>query len=143
MRSQPVAQRTRIYIVRAGALVFGTLLLLTHPAMVGHLHESVERASVVLVLACIVGRMWSILYVGSRKNRELVSAGPYSMSRNPLYFFSTIGAVGIGLMHGSVVVALLLGLFTYLVFLITATKEAEHLQTLFGSRYEAYAHRRG
>ena len=139
MSSLPVNQRVRIHVVQAGGLVFATLLLLTHPALVGQAHEAIEMAGFGLVLACVAGRMWSILYVGSRKNRTLVTSGPYSMTRNPLYLFSTVGAVGVGLIHGSVVVALALGLFAWLVFTVTATKEAQHLRSLFGPAYDAYA----
>lgn len=139
MRLQPVNQRIRIRIVQAGGIVLGAMLLLTHPAVVGDAHEAIELAGFGLVLACVAGRMWSILYVGSRKNRELTTTGPYSITRNPLYFFSTLGAVGIGLIHGSLILALALGAFAYLVLVATAEREAEHLKTLFGPGYDSYA----
>ena len=141
MRTRPVNQRLRIRVLQAGGVAAAALVLLTHPAMVGRVHEFIEAAGFVLVLACVAGRMWSILYVGSRKNRELVTAGPYSVTRNPLYLFSVIGAVGIGLIHGSLVTASLFGLLAYLVLSITAAREAEHLETIFGSAYGAYARR--
>lgn len=139
MRLQPVNQRIRIRIVQAGGIVLAAMLLLTHPALDGDTHEAIELVGFGLVLACIAGRMWSILYVGSRKNLELMTSGPYSITRNPLYFFSTLGAAGIGLIHGSILAALALGLFAYLVLVATAVREAEHLKTLFGSRYDCYA----
>lgn len=85
--------------------------------------------------------MWSILYIGAKKNRELITVGPYSMTRNPLYFFSMLGAAGIGLFVGSLVLALILALLVYLVLVTTAGKEAAHLETLFGERYRDYARR--
>lgn len=139
MRREPVNQRIRIRIAQAGGAVLAAMLLMTHPALGGDAHEAVELIGFGLVLACVAGRMWSILYVGSRKNLELMTAGPYSVTRNPLYFFSTLGAVGIGLIHGSLIMALALGLFAWLVLATTAAKEAEHLKTLFGARYDAYA----
>jgi hypothetical protein len=92
-----------------------------------------------LTLVCVGGRMWSILYVGSRKNRQLVTSGPYSMTRNPLYLFSTIGAVGVGLIFGSIVAALFLGLLTFIIFMVTAAKESQHLSAIFGAEYVSYA----
>ncbi|MDO9306563.1 MAG: isoprenylcysteine carboxylmethyltransferase family protein, partial [Mesorhizobium sp.] len=92
-----------------------------------------------LVLVCIAGRMWSILYIGAKKNEELVTAGPYSVTRNPLYVFSVIGAVGIGLFVGSFMLALALGLAAYLVLVVTAEKEARYLEQLFGDGYRDYA----
>ena len=108
MRLEPVRQRTRIHTIQAGALAAVPIFFLAQPTWQGTAHEFIEIAGIVLVFACIFGRMWSILYVGSKKNKELVTSGPYSMTRNPLYFFSCIGAVGVGLMYGSVVVALAL-----------------------------------
>lgn len=139
MRLNPVNQRRRIHTVQAAALAGVALLLLVQPRLHGEWHELIEMTGVGLVLVCIAGRMWSILYIGGKKNNELVTSGPYSLTRNPLYVFSCIGAMGIGLMHGSVAVALVLAALTYTIFAITAAKEADYLGTVFGSRYEAYA----
>src|ERR1700694_4620271 len=63
----------------------------------GHpLHESIEWIGISCIVFAIVGRTWSSLYIGGRKTRTLVSVGPYSVSRNPLYVFSIIGGVGVG-----------------------------------------------
>lgn len=139
MRAQPVNQKARIQVLQVGALMLSAVLLLTHPAWVGDAHEFIEFLGFGFVLTCVAGRAWSILYVGSKKNQQLVTSGPYSMTRNPLYFFSTLGAIGIGLIHGSIIVSLTLGLVAYGVLAITAAKEAEHLKTLFGTRYDTYA----
>ncbi|MEX2166820.1 MAG: isoprenylcysteine carboxylmethyltransferase family protein [Methyloceanibacter sp.] len=139
MRVLPVKQRTRIHAFQAGGILLATVFLLTQPVLVGQAHELLEMTGLGLVAICVAGRVWSSLYIGSRKNRVLVTSGPYSITRNPLYLFSTIGAVGIGLIFGSIAAALGLGLLAYGVFMVTATKEAEHLSAIFGSRYDAYA----
>lgn len=141
MTAKFVDQRSRIHALKGLALIVGLMILFTHPRLGGSTHEIIERIGFALVVLCIAGRMWSILYIGSRKNAELVTSGPYSMTRNPLYLFSTIGAVGVGLIHGSIVVALLLGVFTCLIFSATAAKEARHLGTIFGPEYADYARR--
>ena len=141
MHGQPVNQRIRIRILQAGSLLLAGGLLFAAPGLAGSEHETVEQIGMALVVACILGRMWSILYIGSRKNRDLVTAGPYSMTRNPLYVFSVLGAVGIGLFVGSVVLAAVLGLAAYAVLAATAEREAAHLETLFGQRYRDYARR--
>ena len=141
MKSAPVDQRTRIRILQAGGLVLASMMLVTHPLIGGEAHEVIELTGVALILACIAGRMWSILYIGSRKNRDLITAGPYSMTRNPLYFFSTVGAAGLGLMLGSFVAAGVLGFAAWLVLGTTAVREADYLRSLYGARYDDYARR--
>ncbi len=59
-----------------------------------------------LVLAGIasLGRLWCSLYIAGYKTEELITEGPYSMSRNPLYFFSFLGAIGVGFASESLLV---------------------------------------
>ena len=124
---------------RAIGLLVACAFFITKPILDGRAHEYLELAGFGLAILCVAGRAWSILYVGAHKNRRLVMAGPYSMTRNPLYLFSTIGAAGIGLIFGSLVAAAILGLVSYLVLARMAQKEAAHLRTLFGAQYDAYA----
>ncbi|WP_312405396.1 methyltransferase family protein [Rhizobium sp.] len=101
-------------------------------------HDALEIAGVLLVLTGILGRLWSILYIGSKKNGELVTSGPYSMTRNPLYFFSMVAIVGIGVNYGSVLLACLLLVSTIMVFRYTAKRESAYLRQLFGPAYDKY-----
>lgn len=135
----PANQRARIRTLQILVVLLAVPLFTMHPLLAGDGHEFFEVVGLLLVLACMMGRMWSILYIGSKKNNELVTAGPYSMTRNPLYFFSMLGAVGIGLFVGSLVLTLVLGLAVYVVLLLTARREARHLEELFGDRYRDYA----
>ncbi|MEG0818380.1 MAG: isoprenylcysteine carboxylmethyltransferase family protein, partial [Brevundimonas sp.] len=65
------------------------------------LHEGLEAFGLALIAVCIVGRAWCSLYIGGRKKAEIVNRGPYSISRNPLYIFSFMGAFGVGAQTGS------------------------------------------
>lgn len=103
--------------------------------------EVLKLAGLMLLLGCVFGRLWSILYAGGNKNIVLVTSGPYSITRNPLYLFSVLGAAAIGLLFGSLILATILGVATCAILYRTAQREAEFLQSKFGSMYDEYARR--
>lgn len=105
------------------------------------IHEAIETTGLVLVFLAILGRLWSILFIGAKKNEELVTIGPYSMTRNPLYFFSLTGIAGIGLMFGSLVLTVAMTAAFSIVFHYTSLREAAFLKGKFGGIYDAYAER--
>jgi len=101
-------------------------------------HELLEVAGLALIAVCIVGRAWCSLYIGGRKTAEIVQRGPYSISRNPLYVFSFLGAFGMGALTGSLTIALLFLLISVLVFTATVKREEAWLSEAFGPDYAAY-----
>ena len=101
-------------------------------------HEATEWAGLALIVLCILGRTWSSLYIGGRKVHSLVTTGPYSVSRNPLYVFSIIGAAGVGAQFGSVIAALAAGFAAWLVFHLVVLKEERVLTEKFGNAYRRY-----
>ncbi|HET7850005.1 MAG TPA: isoprenylcysteine carboxylmethyltransferase family protein [Pseudolabrys sp.] len=107
----------------------------------GFVHECIEWMGVVLIVTCILGRTWCQLYIGGRKHIELVTQGPYSVSRNPLYLFSIVGALGIGAQFGSLTVALVCGIFAWAVFLWTAWREEAAMLEQFHDEYRRYLER--
>ncbi len=104
----------------------------------GTMHEMVEWAGIVLIVICILGRTWASLYIGGRKIDELVTTGPYSATRNPLYFFSFLGAAGAGAQAGSIVLALICGVLAYVVFYIVVLQEEKLLLQRYGEPYRAF-----
>lgn len=105
----------------------------------GHaVHELVEWLGILLIVICILGRTWSSLYIAGRKGRELVTNGPYSTCRNPLYFFSIIGAAGMGAQSGSVVLGAICGAIAAAVFFVVATQEERLLTKVHGKKYRSY-----
>jgi protein-S-isoprenylcysteine O-methyltransferase Ste14 len=107
----------------------------------GKIHELIEWIGIVLIVVCIVGRTWSSLYIAGRKNSDLITTGPYSISRNPLYFFSIIGATGMGMQMGSFAVGLAWGLIALVTFYYVTLQEEKLLLHLHGSRYLDYSAR--
>lgn len=139
--SIPFDQKIRIRILQVLSVLAIASLLFSRPIWIDDqpVREILELSGYVLVFVCVFGRLWSILFVGSRKNSELVTTGPYSMTRNPLYFFSVLGVIGIGLAYGSVLVAMMLGGLSCLVLWFTAQKEGAFLKEKFPGKYQAYA----
>lgn len=134
-----------VQIVRKFALVIVliagiTLAILTDSQWPAHsaARESIEIIGLILIVACIVGRIYCTLYIGGRKTSELVVTGPYSVSRNPLYFFSIIGAAGVGAQQGSVFLAVCTSMIIYCVFLLVIFKEEQFLEERFGTTFLLY-----
>ncbi|TCU19309.1 methyltransferase family protein [Rhizobium sullae] len=100
-----------------------------------------DQLGILLIAFGIIGRIWSIIYVGGLKNAELVTDGPYSVTRNPLYVSSLVAISGVCLVFGSLLAMAIFTLLAYLVFECTAKREARYLSHLFGERYEEYARR--
>ncbi|MFP1630371.1 methyltransferase family protein [Zhengella sp. ZM62] len=118
-------------------LAFSVLAFVSSPGD-GDIHEFVEAAGVGLIIAGITGRLWSTLYIGGRKAEVLVRSGPYSVTRNPLYVFSTIAAAGVGAQTGSASIAVLFLLGSWLAFHILILKEEAFLSGALGQPYEDY-----
>lgn len=96
-----------------------------------------------LVLATVggVGRLWCNLYIVGYKNAQLLTIGPYSMTRHPLYFFSAIGGIGVGLTSGTLsIAATIAALFAATYPSVVRSEEARQLK-LHGDAWTAYARR--
>jgi protein-S-isoprenylcysteine O-methyltransferase Ste14 len=104
-------------------------------------HEIVEWTGRAAIAVAIIGRAWCSLYIGGRKKAEIVDRGPYSVTRNPLYMFSFIGAFGVGAQAGSLVIAVLFVVAAVAVFSATVEREEAWLGNHFGEAYRAYSAR--
>lgn len=101
-------------------------------------HEGLKSFGLGAIVISIVGRAWCSLYIGGRKKAEIVSTGPYSVSRNPLYVFSYAGAFGVGAQTGSLTMAALFVLIAVVVFHFTIAREEAWLSAQFGDVYDNY-----
>ncbi len=133
----------RINILRGTFLLLLPLVLFAEPIWTrSHwVFEILEVLGIALLIGGVLGRFWSILYIGGRKNSMVMQDGPYSICRHPLYLFSTLSVAGFGLMLGSLVLAAGFTILTFLILSQTAAKEEERLRSIFGAEYEAYAAR--
>ncbi|CAN5243063.1 isoprenylcysteine carboxylmethyltransferase family protein [soil metagenome] len=132
-------QLIRKWAIGLSLLAAVTLALFTTTLWGGHdFHEGTENFGLGAMVIAIVGRAWCSLYIGGRKKAEIVDTGPYSISRNPLYVFSYIGAFGVGAQTGSVTMGLLFLLIAMVVFHFTVGREEAWLLDAFGAPYAAY-----
>lgn len=133
--------RRRLYLFIA-IIVLGAALFLVGSAWNNSTIDLIIRGvGIVLISIGILGRMWSILYIGGRKSDEVVVHGPYSMMRNPLYYFSSIAAAGVGAQTGTITLAIAAGIFCVVAFLIVIKREEAFLSGTFGQPYLDYCAR--
>ena len=117
------------------------LILFTRPGLPlnGSVMDAIESAGILLVIGGVLGRFWSILYIGGRKNALVMRDGPYSICRHPLYLFSTLSVFGFGLMLGSLILTVAMTGLVFYVLNKIASKEENFLRSEFGSTYDEYA----
>jgi protein-S-isoprenylcysteine O-methyltransferase Ste14 len=101
-------------------------------------HEGLEMVGVLLIVIGIAGRLWSTLYIGGRKSKRVVADGPYSITRNPLYVFSSIAAIGVGAQMGSFTAAIGFGVACAVAFHFVILREEKFLAATLGKPYLAY-----
>lgn len=105
----------------------------------GMVDFAMSNLGMVLLLVCAFGRLWSSLYIAGYKNARLITDGPYSLVRNPLYVFSFIGTVGLGMVSESFVVAGLLILPFVIWFPIMVIEEERVLAERYPLAWPVYA----
>ena len=100
--------------------------------------QGVETIGQLLILAGILGRAWCTMHIGGQKFTELVTVGPFSISRNPLYVFSLIATFGAGLQTASFLFAIVATAGVWFIIDTTVRKEEAALSARFNEAYAAY-----
>jgi len=121
-------------------LVCALLQFLTSPSWGGYGLVSVvaETFSFILVVIAAFGRIWSALYISGYKEDRVVTEGPYAMVRNPLYVFSFIGALGLGLATRHLFIMIIIAGAFVLYYPLVVLAEEKSLQQIFGHGYLDY-----
>jgi len=134
--------QNRIKVSRIFGIAFVAALLATGSLWQGTwIGGSMFLVGIVLAAIGMVGRIWCLVYSSGYKSSGLVTEGPYSLCRNPLYFFSFIGLIGIGLSTETFTLTLVLVAFFALVYPAVIAGEEEFLRGRFGDEYAEYFRR--
>jgi protein-S-isoprenylcysteine O-methyltransferase Ste14 len=138
----PFLQIYRINALRGlGGAAFCLLAISSAPPALPLVNVVFEVVGTLAIFIAIAGRGWSLFYIGGRKNSELVTAGPYSITRNPLYFFSLLGIAGLGAQTGSLLSMAMLVLAAYLAFDMAMRGEEAFLAGRYGGVFDDYRSR--
>ncbi|HEY3347429.1 MAG TPA: isoprenylcysteine carboxylmethyltransferase family protein [Nitrospirota bacterium] len=133
-------ERKRKPVSRLFMLVCLLLVLFTAPSWQrgSAIDIAFEVSGILLVLAGVSGRLWATMYIGGRKNAELVMSGPYSMCRNPLYLFSFIAGIGISLLLKNVALLAVFVVGFSIYYPLVIRSEEGRLRSYFGEAFDGY-----
>lgn len=101
-------------------------------------------SAVLFLIGCILvgiaslGRLWCSLYIAGYKTDTLVVAGPYSICRNPLYFFSLLGGLGVGFATETFSIPVIIFIMFAWYYPFVIRHEENKLRNIYGAHYQAY-----
>jgi isoprenylcysteine carboxyl methyltransferase (ICMT) family protein YpbQ len=90
-----------------------------------------------LMMAGMFFRAWSSGYIN--KDKELATEGPYSLTRNPLYFGSLILGSGIAVASNNMITYLIFIVYYFAFFTFLIAIERKRMRQRFGQQYESWA----
>lgn len=128
-----LSSRSRIWISRLLMVGFLAIVLLSQSVWSSRaplFKELLVLLGFVLVAIGVIGRCWAGSYICGIKNVQLVNIGPYSITRNPLYFFSFVAAVGITLTTATLTIPAVFIIVFFAYYIPVMKKEERHLGSL-------------
>ncbi len=129
----------RIWISRVIGALFIALIVFTSSRLTGSVAGALLAFfGLLLVGLSVAGRLWCSLYIAGYKNQQLIRSGPYSMTRNPLYFFSFLGFTGIGMATQSLTIGLGTAILFLLFYPYVIRHEESFLRREFGADFDDY-----
>ena len=141
MKFDYFGSRKRIWLSRLVSLIFLATLFLAHNAwsfVSPVFGELLSLVGVIFIGIAVIGRVWCGSFICGFKNATLVMTGPYSAVRNPLYFFSFIGAVGIGLTTQTLTIPAIICVIFWLYYMPVMKTEEKKLLSIHGAEFEKY-----
>lgn len=136
-------ERARIWISQLGIALVILLVIGTESRWKENVWAVEGMTFLAVTLAAIgcLGRIWCLSYISGRKDSELVTEGPYSLCRNPLYFFSFIGALGVGLATCTLAIPMIIAVCFLGLYPSIIAAEERRLLEFYGAKYQDYLQR--
>jgi protein-S-isoprenylcysteine O-methyltransferase Ste14 len=137
-------QQGRLILTKVFFAVIIALLVLSGSKLETE-HEMI--CAVLFLMGCFLvgiaslGRLWCSLYIAGHKTKDLVTEGPYSICRNPLYFFSMLGGIGVGLASETLTIPAIILIAFALYYPYVIRFEENKLKEVHGQDYETYFQR--
>jgi protein-S-isoprenylcysteine O-methyltransferase Ste14 len=133
-------ERRRLPLTIVFGVLISCLLLCARSQWEGHriVEEFFFLFGICLAAVGTLGRTWSNLFISGYKTKSLIQTGPYSMCRNPLYFFSAIGMVGIGLCSGTLFVPAIMVFFFAIYYPMIIRSEESRLASWHDHSFGEY-----
>lgn len=104
-------------------------------------HFLLECVGWLLFTAGAALRWWSTLYIGGKKSHQLISDGPYSITRNPIYLGTCLLTLSVAVLAQSLVFLLAVLLVATAYVGLTVPDEEQTLLAIHGDRFREYCQR--
>ena len=133
----------RIKITQFLGTILFLLILFSHKNLedIPAIADIIFICGITLVGIGTIGRIWCALYISGYKDRILVQSGPYSICRHPLYFFSLLGGLGIGLATETLTISVIILIGFILFYPLLMDHEEKSLSKIFGKEFQSYFQR--
>jgi protein-S-isoprenylcysteine O-methyltransferase Ste14 len=103
--------------------------------------DVLDAAGFALLVGGVALRSWATLYIGGRKNHQLITSGPYGLSRNPLYLGSLLIGLGVAVLLQSLTLGLAALVLGPVLYSRVVREEERVLLAEYGEEYRAYLRR--
>ncbi len=130
----------RRFISRLMSVALIGIILFTRTTIENELMKIVlDKAGLLLITLGALGRIWAYMYIAGYKITTLVQEGPYSTVRNPLFFFSFLGTVGIALATENIIFMVLIIMLFLIYYPFVILHEEEELKDIHKENFFKYA----
>lgn len=125
--------------IRVTQVWYGIVLILVAISeRTGFAGEWADLLGFLLMMAAALGRLWASAHIAGYKDKRLITFGPYSVCRHPLYAFSLLGGLGVGLVTHSVSITIATVLVLGALHLRAIQAEERYLLERHGESFERY-----